>query len=379
MRIAICTDTFLPQVNGVTNTLDKLLNYLEKEGHEYKVFAPEDEKEYNYHNVKRFKSVKFLLYPECRFSLPNYFKLNEYLDIFKPELIHLVTPFNIGIGGLRYALRNNIPLVSSYHTHFTRYLSYYNLTFLENLIWKYFKWFHSFCSVNYCPSRETMLELKKQDIKNMELWDRGIDTDFFKPENRSSFLRNTYGINNKIVMLFVGRFAAEKDIEVLVNAFNILNKKYKDKIHLLLTGDGPLYSKLEKEVPDNVTFTGYKKGADLAEIYASADIFTFPSSTETYGNVVLEAMASGLPAVCADRGGVLENCINGKNSVIFRHNDSKDMALKISTLVENENFRLQMGLEGRKHTLEKSWDKVLERLVNSYINVINNTYHIKSA
>ena len=379
MRVAICSDTFLPQVNGVTNTLDKLLKYLEKKGHQYKMFAPEDEKEYFYHNVERFKSIKFWLYPECRFSLPNYFQMHSTLRKFQPDIIHLVTPFNIGLGGLQYALKYHIPLVSSYHTNFTKYLYYYNLSFLESVIWKYFYWFHSFCSKNYCPSVNTMQELKKQGFKNLEIWDRGIDVSLFSPANRNEELREKLGISEKIVFIYVGRLAAEKNLDVLMRALRLLNSKYEEKICLLVVGDGPLAANMRKEAPANVIFTGYKKGKELCELYASADIFAFPSSTETYGNVVLEAMASGLPAVCAQAGGVLENCCDGENSLLFTPGDHDDLAAHLQALVVNEQLRNNLAAGARKHALAKGWEQVFARLLGSYNEVIVNHLQTKSA
>ena len=232
MKLAIFTDTFSPQINGVTRTLDRLVMYLERYNIEYRIFAPAANN-YKYDENKkeiiRLPGLDFFLYPELKIALPNYFKIKQELDQFEPDLIHIITPFNIGLCGLKYGKDNSIRTVSSYHTNFDSYLDYYNFNFIENLYWKYLNWFHQLCEINYCPSRETRKQLKKRGITNLQIWGRGIDVNQFSPEYYSEKLKENYGLQDKIVLLYVGRLAREKNLKLLFDSLKMLNRYYKKK------------------------------------------------------------------------------------------------------------------------------------------------------
>ncbi|WZL74705.1 glycosyltransferase [Clostridiaceae bacterium 35-E11] len=160
MRIAIFTDTFLPEINGVTKTLAKMKEHMDYKGIEYRFFIPGKENNIM-DNTITFSSCKFFLYPECKIAIPRYKSIKESLDRFNPDIIHVVTPFSIGIMGLKYAKENHVPLVASYHTDFPKYLKYYNLQFLENTLWYFFRWFHSHSYINLCPSKDTKEDMEK--------------------------------------------------------------------------------------------------------------------------------------------------------------------------------------------------------------------------
>jgi glycosyltransferase involved in cell wall biosynthesis len=373
MKIAIFTDTFSPQINGVTKNLDRLLNYFSAQEIEYLVFAPETEARIeNIHekNVVRMKSLNFFLYPELKFSLPNYLKIKSKLTEFNPDLFHLITPFNIGLTGLYAARQNNSPIVASYHTNFDQYLDYYNVNFLEKAAWKYLRWFHDQALRNYCPSQETKEELAKRDFINLDIWSRGIDAELFSPEHRDEQFIEDNNLENKISILYVGRIAREKNLSLLMDSFKSLKQKYNNKIELIITGDGPELKSLKKKAPDNIIFTGFKNGLELSQIYASADIFAFPSVTETYGNVIIEAMASGLPVVAVLAGGVKENLLNRYNGLAVEKNDPREFSLKLEKLILNDKLRKSLAHNARQYALEQSWDQVFENLHQSYQQVI---------
>ncbi len=373
MKIAIFTDTFSPEINGVTKNLDRLLNYFSEAGIKYLVFAPETEPRIdNIHekNVVRMKSLNFFLYPELKFSLPNYLKIKSKLAKFNADLFHLITPFNIGLTGLYAARQTDTPLVASYHTNFDQYLDYYQINFLEKAAWKYLRWFHDQAMRNYCPSEETKNELAKRDFINLDIWGRGIDAKLFSPEHKSQQFIEKNALEDKITLLYVGRLAREKNLSLLIESFKRLNQKYKKKIELIITGDGPELKRLQKELPDNVIFTGFKNGIELSRIYASADIFAFPSVTETYGNVVIEAMASGLPVVAVLAGGVKENLINNYNGLASKKNDEAEFTARLEELIVNDKLRKLLAHNARQHALEQSWDHVFEKLDRSYQKVI---------
>ncbi len=379
MKIAVFTDTFSPQINGVTKNLDRLVEHFTNTNIEYIVFAPEVENIIVSENkqkekIIRMNSYNFFLYPELKFSIPNYMKVKRKLSEFQPDLIHLVTPFNIGIAGLFYAKRNSVPVVASYHTNFDQYLEYYNINFLEGTAWKYLKWFHNQALCNYCPSQDTLQHLRKMGFQNLDIWGRGIDAGLFSPEHRDISFRKKYGLEKRIVFLYVGRLAKEKNISLLIDSYRAISKKYKDRVALVITGDGPQTNELKKIQDSTIIFTGYKTGQELSRIYASADIFAFPSVTETYGNVIIEAMSSGLPVVAVMAGGIKENLIDGYNGIACFKNDKNEFIKKMETLIINQNLRKRLAIKARKHALEQSWDGVFNHLLNSYQNVIKNNY-----
>lgn len=366
MKVAIFTDTYKPQINGVTKTLDKYVEYMEEEGIEYIVFAPLDKKgEYN-DRIKRFFSFKFFLYPECRVSLPNYFSIVKELKQFDPDIIHIVTPFNIGLCGLKYATAYDVPIVSSYHTNIPEYLEYFGMKFLSNLSWEYFCWFHKFCEKNYCPSTSTLELLESKGIKNLEIWDRGINTEKFSPIHRDQAFRYKYNLEDKIVFLYVGRMSPEKDLDIFIEVAKKLNLEYEDKIHFLMVGEGPMLNDLKHQNIANMTFTGFLQGNDLAKAYASSEVFLFPSPSETYGNVILEAMASRLATIACYSQGIKENLYNGYNGIACRVKNADDYYNACERLILDADYRSTLASNGREYTMKKSWNKVFDKLFRSY-------------
>ena len=373
MRIAYFTDTFLPQINGVSNTLEKLGDYLLDRNIEHMFFAPDyNEKIISPTNspIARFKSISLPFYPECRLSLPLYANLCQIADKFKPTIIHLTTPFGIGLAGLRYARDRGIPIVSSFHTNFDVYLRYYNLEYLEEIIWGFLKWFHGFSKLNLCPSQDTLKVLESKGIENLRIWSRGIDRDKFNPNQRSLNIRYRLKAEDKIIFLYVGRMAAEKDLDILLDSIDIVNSNYADKAQFVFVGDGPYAKSIKERSYDNVVFTGYLKDQELSAIYASSDVFIFPSSTETFGNVVLEAMASGLPVIAVNSGGVKENVFNDYNGLMCTPRDTVSFAKAIIRLIEDTQLRESLAANAREHSAMKSWSRIFDQLVTDYGTVL---------
>lgn len=371
MKVALFTDTYAPEINGVALTTERLVKYFNDNNIEYKIIAPKINEKAMDTDVIRCMSIKFLLYPECRLSIPLYSSIARTMNEFKPDIIHVMTPVNIGLIGIKYAREHNIPLVSHYHTNFGQYLNYYNFKFIEDLSWKYFRWFHGKCDRNYCPSHSSYELLQRQGINNFEVVNNGIDIDIFSPKYRDINFRKENGFDDKIVILYVGRFAVEKDMDVFIDVAKKLNLKYKNKIHFLMVGDGPMKKDITQENIDNVTFTGFLQGEMLSKAYASSDIFLFPSSTETYGNVILESMASGLPTVACKKGGILENVIDGTNGLLCSEKDIDGFYYAVEKLILNEDFGNYLGYNGLRHAEGKSWDRIFDTLVKSYEDVIS--------
>jgi glycosyltransferase involved in cell wall biosynthesis len=367
MKIALFTDTFLPQINGVTNTLSRLGDYLEAHNHEYVFLAPEQEEgEFCSYNVEKFFSMKFFLYPECRLSFPSIKKISRSMKKLQPDVIQLMTEFNMGIAGMNYATRHNIPVFSNYTTDFSKYLKYYNLQILENACWKYMQWFHNQAKITFCPSHVTKENLLNNKIHHVEVFGRGVDCEHFTRKKRSDAFRNSFGIQDKVVFLYVGRVSSEKDLNILLEAFKILNRNYKDEAALIITGDGPILEKYKNEYTQGIIYTGYKNGEALATIYASADVFAFPSPTETLGNVVIEGMASSLPVVGVYEGGVKENLIHGYNGLACKEKDIYDFYRHMEKILKNKSLRGELSHNAREYAMTKSWQEVFEKLLMTY-------------
>ncbi len=367
MRVALFTDTFLPQINGVTNMLSKLIQYFDKSSIEYMIFAPDSYTELNQSfKIEKFPSMKFFLYPECRLSFPNIFRIKNTLLNFKPDIIHLITEFNMGITGLILGKKLGVPTISNYTTNFAQYLKYYNMEMLQGTAWGYMKWFHNQSDLALCPSLDTKFLLKNQGILKVEIYSRGIDSECFNHKFRNIELRKKLGINDKIVLLYVGRVAPEKAIDILLKSYNKLKDKYKGEVALIITGAGPDLQKYKREFPKDTIFTGYKKGQELAEIYASSDIFVFPSPTETFGNVVLEAMASGLPVVVPNTGGVKEIVQHRVNGLLFNAGDSLELTDSIIKIIDDRELRNYLLERSKETVLQRSWNVIFEELISIY-------------
>lgn len=372
MKIAIFTDTFYPDVNGVARTLKRLTNYFESQDIDYKIFAPDsNSKEYVPSHIHRFKSLSFFLYPECRLAFPNIFHIKSELQRFSPDLIHVATPFSAGLCGIYYAKKLNIPLVGSYHTNFDHYLQYYDLQILSKIVWKYMHWFHRTCEKLFVPSIETLHQLKNHGFTNLEIWPRGVDCQLFHPHYDKADVRKRYGITERYLLTYAGRLAPEKDIKTLMAVAKSIPLDLNESIHWLIVGDGPLREELESQAVSNMTFTGYLEGEHLAEVYSASDVFVFPSPTETFGNVVLEALASGTPVIGANAGGVRNIIKSGETGHLCTPGHVEEFKASIVQLLKNDQLREQMGSAGRNYAITQRWDKIFENLTWHYTEILN--------
>ncbi len=366
MKIALFADTYLPQINGVTNTLNMLTRYYTEHGIDYKIFVPNYDTEPGDYNIERFYSIKFLLYPENRIAFPNTFRISSILSDFHPDIIHIMTEFNMGMAGLNYGKKHGIPTVSNYTTNFSQYADYYGLNFLKQPVWNYLKWFHLQNDITLCPSLAAQKLLHRQGIHNTRIFSRGIDSASFHPKYRSNHLRERLGISDKITFLYVGRVSYEKDLDILIESYEAIHRKYKDHAAMIITGDGPLLEKCKQTFPKDTIFTGFKKGIELSQLYASSDIFVCPSSTETFGNVVLEAMSSGIPVIGANAGGVGEILQNGVTGMKFSERNSSELTQCMAELVEDIDLRDYLKINGREFASGRSWEKIFNGLITIY-------------
>lgn len=377
MRVAIFTDTYLPEVNGVAKTLGRWVNYLESRGIACRVFAPESgddsEDKPDRDFVHRFYSIPFLLYPELKLAIPNPFQIRKALREFEPTIVHAATPFNLGLFGLRYARKNNVPIVASYHTHFDQYLQHYKIQWVEPTLWRYMHWFHTDCRRIYVPSPSTKAYLEQKGMRGLEVWSRGVDTELFRPVSDREKILHKWNIpSDSFVLLYVGRLAPEKSVEVLLRAWHKLPADIRSRGRLVLTGDGPLAEELREMLPQNghMIMTGFVQGRELAELYGAADLFVFPSATETFGNVVLESMAAGTPVIGAAAGGVLDNVQHNRTGLLCTPGSEEEFAAAIERLYRDGELRASMGRNAREYAEQQSWEQIFGRLLDSYRDVL---------
>ncbi|MBN2012080.1 glycosyltransferase family 1 protein [candidate division KSB1 bacterium] len=373
MKVAFFTESLPPSTDGVANTLNRLANTLvakDIEFYFFSTFKPDENTEWTDRVFKVASFPLYFIYPHYRVGVPALHNIDDMLDDFKPDIIHAVTPTPLGLRGLNYAREKKIPAVSSYHTHFVDYFKYYKLQSMEHIGWNYLKWFYNQFDRIYVPSPSTANELRARGFGKLELWARGIDTAMFSPNKRSDELRRSIGVTDEPILLFVGRLVKEKDLDDLIEANSIL-KAQGSRYKIVVVGDGHMREQLETEMPD-AHFTGYLYGEELAKWYASSDIFAFPSTTETFGNVILEASASGLPIVGVDKGSVQDLIRHNSTGFVAKANDPIDFAASLLPLIEDSAKRKEMGGNAQELAKQYSWDAINSRLVHSYQRMIFN-------
>lgn len=368
MRIALFTETFLPKVDGIVNTLCYLLQHLDARGHESILFAPTSPSDrYGRTKIVTFAGRPFPLYPELKLVSPTV-NLRQHLQDFQPDLVHAVQPITLGTAGMWHARRLGIPVVASYHTDIAGYAAQWGLEWLQGPIWHFFRAIHQQADLNLCPSATTLQQLQAQNFPRLGVWTRGVDTARFCPERRSYFWRQrlTGGQPDAPLLLYVGRLSLEKRVDWLRPLLDRF-----PQARLAIVGDGPARARLEALFAGTPThFTGYLRGLELAQAYAAADVFVFPSAHETLGNVLLEAMASGLPVVTARSGGPLDLVTHGENGLFFAPDDPQDFANQVAHLWARPALARQMGQQARAAALRRSWAQVLDGLLADYQQVV---------
>ena len=369
MKIAFFTETFLPKVDGIVTRLTKTIEFLTKNGDEVIVFCPEGcPDSYKGATIVGVAAMPLPLYPELKLGLPGP-AVSDKLEEFKPDLIHVVNPAVLGLGGIWLAKTNNIPLIASYHTHLPKYLEHYGMGMLEPLLWELLKAAHNQALLNLCTSTAMVNELEEKGIQRTALWQRGVDTTNFRPELRSDKMREKlFGKYQKTdsLLIYVGRLSAEKQIERI--------KPVLDNIPgacLALVGDGPYRGQLEKIFENTQTsFIGYLSGKELASAYASGDIFLFPSSTETLGLVLLEAMAAGCPVIGANKGGIPDIIDDGINGCLYnpdeKDNGERSLIEATKKILVDKNKKETMRKEARKEAEKWDWNQATLQLQKYY-------------
>jgi len=364
MRIALFTEVFLPKVDGVVNTLCRVLEHLQRRGHQSIVFAPEGgPSRVSGSRIVGLPTVPIPIYPDLKL-VPPLVDVESELALFQPDLVHLVNPVSLGVVGLRAARNLGVPVVASYQTDLPGFAERWGLGLLREPLWYYFRWLHNQADLNLCPSQATRRELEYQGFQRLRVWGRGVDTERFNPCHRSleCRLRLSGGDPEAPLLVYVGRLSPEKRVDWLLPVLKAL-----PGTRLAIVGDGPSRPILERLFKGTHTiFTGHLGGKDLSEAYASGDVFVFPAANETFGNVVLEAMASGLPVVAPRAGGPSDLITHGETGLLFEPQDQAALIAAVQRLVGNPEYARQIGEAGRMRAEAMRWDVVLDGLLATY-------------
>ena len=384
MRVAIITENFLPKLDGVTRTLARLLEHLQMQGHQALLLGPDSGMEqYAGAEIVGTAGLPLPFYPELKF---NFFRplFMRRLHEFRPDVVHLVDPVVLCVSGLAAARMRNLPVVSSYHTNLAAYCGHFGFPILTRPMWSYNRFIHNQCALTFCPSPSTAAILSEHGFERVRLWPRGVDTALFHPQRRSEALRAAWLFNGgsesseeKAILLYVGRISWEKNLRLLTAAYRALDHR---RCHLVIVGNGPALKEVQQELADvPVTFTGYLTGEELATAYASADIFAFPSTSETFGQVVLEAMASALPVAGVLSEGVRDLVEDGQSGFLLdatglnEQEQAVGYRIRLEHLVYNVVMRYTLGQAALSEAQQRSWASAMQCLFDGYQDVISST------
>jgi len=375
MRIVLVTETFLPHVDGIVTRLTQTVRHLRRMGDEVLILAPwrkDSPAQFEGARIVTIPSLHLPLYPDVRLGVPVLpWNIQQTLQRFKPDLVHVASPAFSGLGAIMWARAHKIPLVESYHVQYAEYVAHYHLKPLVPFVWWYLRQVHNRAMLNLATSLPMVRHLKAHHIKTPRHWRAGVDAERFTPTKRSAAMRERLagGKPGDFVIVCVARLAIEKEIDRLAPVLKSL-----PGVRLALVGDGPAHDRLQKLFEGlPVTFMGMLHGDDLAAAYASADVFCLPSSTETLGLVALEAMAAGVPAVVANRGGLPDLVIDNQTGYLFDPDDPLDLTSRILALMDDAAKRQEMAATARQHALRFSWAQTTKQLRGYYQQVLQGT------
>jgi phosphatidylinositol alpha 1,6-mannosyltransferase len=357
VRVAIVTESFLPQVNGVTNSVLRVVEYLRERGHEALVVAPGPGSDsYLHARVVRTRAVDVPVVTSLPIGVPGPRITSALLD-FEPDVVHLASPFVLGAGGLRAARRLDVPTVAVYQTDVAGFAAAYGLSRGSNVAWRWIRRLHTMADRTLAPSTEAVRSLVDHGIPRVFRWGRGVDTALFNPARASQDLRRELAPNGELLVGYVGRLAPEKQVDRLT-ALNDL-----PGVRLVVVGAGPDEADLRERLPD-AAFLGFRTGVPLATVYASLDVFVHTGPHETFCQAVQEAMASGVPVLAPDSGGPRDLVQHGRTGYLLG-DLTRELRPAVETLRDPET-RERMAAAGRRAVLGRTWDAVCAELLDHY-------------
>lgn len=363
VRIAMVAESFLPQVNGVTNTVLRMLEHLRDTGHEALILAPQDAGKTPHHYAG------FPVVPVASFGLPGYADVRvttvtqsliaRELTAFKPDVVHLVSPFAVGYKAALAAASMQLPTVATYHTEIATYAGRYGAPQIEAMLWARLRQAHTLATLNFAPSTYARDQLINHGIPRVGIWARGVDSVRFNPAKRDETLRREWAPNGERIIGYMGRLAAEKRVEDLIAVTDIPNTK------VVIVGDGPMRAELEKKVPTAI-FTGKKMGDDLPRHLASFDLFVHTGDLETFCQAIQEAQASGLPVVAPRRGGPIDLVSPGRTGWLFEPGNRDDLRDRTRDLIGDAAKSAAFGQLARAIVEHRTWPNICAELVDHY-------------
>lgn len=362
MHIAYVTETYPPELNGVALTVARMVRGLRARGHAVQLIRPRQDGE-----VPRDTGDEWLapgmplpMYSSLRIGLPVVGQLVERWNRRRPELVHVATEGPLGWAAVRAARIVGVPVTSDFRTNFDEYSAHYGFGWMRGAVRAYLRHFHNSTDRTLVPTPSVRLALARKGYERLDVIGRGVDCELFSPARRSEALRAEWGVRNgEPVLLYVGRLAPEKNVPLAFRAYEAVRRRVPGA-RLVVVGEGPLRARLERESPEAI-FVGQQTGTALAEHYASADIFLFPSSTETFGNVTLEALASALLVVAFRSGAAavhIEDCASG---VLVAHGDDQGFVAGACAIAQQFRWLGPMRRSARDSALQATWDSVLSR------------------
>lgn len=374
LRVAMVTETFPPEINGVAMTLGRMVNGLLARGHSVQLVRPGQgsgdipRQEENFQEILA-SGVPIPRYGGLRFGLPLGRKLQQLWSVNPPDLVHVATEGPLGGSAVAVARKLKLPVTSGFHTNFDHYSRHYGMGWLTRPVAAYLKHFHNRTAATFVPTAEMAQALGRQGYANLQVLARGVDRQLFNPRHRSQTLRQQWGVAPEgLAVMVVSRLAPEKNLHLALRAFQAI-RQIRPDARLILVGDGPARKGLSQAWPDT-HFAGMRSGADLAAHYASGDLFLFPSLTETFGNVTLEAMSSGMPVLayrCAAAAEVIEDGISG---LVAPPGDEAQFIAAARRLAADASLRQRLGEAARERVAPIDWECIHERLEAAFLHII---------
>ncbi|MBL8313305.1 MAG: glycosyltransferase family 1 protein [Rubrivivax sp.] len=374
LRVAVVTETYPPEINGVAATIARVVEGLRGRGHEVQLVRPRQDRSEAAADGPGFaellmRGLPIPRYPQLRLGLPSRRALVRHWTAHRPDVVHLVTEGPLGWSALQAALQLRLPVVSDFRTNFHAYSRHYGVAWLRDPIMAYLRKFHNRTACTMVPTETLRTELRASGFRRLRVVSRGVDTRLFDPARRSRALRRDWGANeDDTVAICVGRLAPEKNLGSLIDAYRAMRER-DPTVRLVLVGEGPERARLQQRCPEAV-FAGVRRGEDLAMHYASADVFLFPSQTETFGNVLPEAMASGLAVLGHRYAAAAQLVQHGENGLVVPFGDDHAFVHAASALAGQRDRIRGLGSAARVTALHQDWARVVAAVESEYLSAM---------